>query len=147
MRRLLSVEFVRWRWAFVLGVAIAGGCHTEADTARRADVARVAHAADVLRNAPNDAKEPLVLELAHTRCRSQDACRLKRACLAAYQRELKALEGVAAVRHALAADGGRAQAERAGSLLALSERELEQAHRLSRRCADLEGKLERRYKF
>jgi hypothetical protein len=139
--------FARAFGALVLLATLAGGCHGAADAAHRADVARVARAVDVLRNAPNDAKLPPLIALQHTACRSDDACGLERSCLDAYDAEQRALQGTDAVRHALAGDAGAAAAERAGTLLALSQRELGEAHRLTRRCADLEGELHRRYKF
>jgi hypothetical protein len=118
-------------------------CHGEADEARRADVARVSEAVRKLREAPNDAKRPLLLALQQTPCTGDDACTLRKSCSDAYDREVSAVEGIAAVRHATQSTGP--VPPEATELLARSASEMKRAVLLTKGCADLEAATKRRY--
>jgi hypothetical protein len=105
----------------------------------------VVYAIESLRNAPNDAKPPLLKALSNVECKIDDVCALKRACVEAYEVHLRALQGARAARHAIESDAGADK--RAAQLLGESARYLEQATEKTKRCTDLEGEVVRNYKL
>ena len=123
------------------------GCHGEAEQAQRAEAARIAHAVDALRDAPNAAKAPRLKALEQMPCSVPDVCELQRVCVDAYRRQVHALDGVSAVRDELAGDAGPQAAASAAALLGASRKELSAAHTGARHCADLQGSAVRKYKL
>ncbi len=124
---------------------LLAACHGEAEQAHRTEAGRVAHAVESLRNAPNAKKAPYLASLERTPCSVPDVCELKRACVGAYQRQLAALAGVQAVRHALAADAAPALAASAAGQLDSAQKDLGAARHDTEHCADLQGAVTRRY--
>jgi hypothetical protein len=123
-----------------------GGCeHTEQQIERRREAERVVYALESLRNAPNDAKPPLLKALEGVACVTEEICELKRTCVGAYEVHLRALAGTRAARHAVESDAGADK--KAAELLGQSARWLEEAARKTKRCADLEGEIVRKHKL
>ncbi len=120
-------------------------CHGEAEQAHRTEAGRFAHAVDSLRKAPNDDKAPYLAALERMPCSVPDVCQLKRACVDAYQRQLRGLAAVRVARRLLDADGGPAQAASAAAGLASAPKVLSDARQRARHCADLEGAVARHY--
>jgi hypothetical protein len=98
-----------------------------------------------VRSAPNDAKPPLLKALGNAECTLDDVCELKKLCVEAYEVHLRALSGTRAARHAVESDAG--SNKKAAELLGQSARWLEEAADKTRRCADLEAEIIRKYKL
>lgn len=129
-----------------LVAALVSSCEkTERQMERRREAERVVYAVETLRSAPNDAKPPQLKALENAGCNEPDVCELKRACVDAYQVHLRALSGARAARHAIEQDAGKDKL--AADLLGQSARLLEQATQKTKRCADLEGEIVRKYKL
>jgi hypothetical protein len=130
----------------VLVLVLALGCgKTEAQIERRAEAERVVYAVESVRNAPNDAKPPLLKALGNAECKLDDVCELKKLCVDAYEVHLRALNGTRAARHAVESDAG--SAKKAAELLGQSARWLEEAADKTKRCTDLEATIIRKYKL
>jgi hypothetical protein len=122
------------------------GCgKTEQQIERRREAERMVYALESLRNAPNDAKPPLLKALEGVACTLDDVCALKRICVEGYQVHLRALAGARAARHAVESDAGAHK--KTAELLGQSARWLEEAAHKTRQCADLEGEIVRKYKL
>lgn len=135
------------RWAFALAGLTALACRGEAEEAHRAEAARVARSVQQLRAAPNPAKAPFLAALEAEPCASSDARELKATCVAAYRDLLGALGTARELASALAMDAAAPPAASAAALVEGSEARLARAREGTRRCADLEGALARRYRF
>jgi len=125
-----------------IAALVSVACHGEADEARRADVGRVSEAVRKLREAPNEAKRPLLLALQQTPCAADDAVTLRKSCSDAYEPLLAALDDIGAVRFAMQSGASKAVDV---TLLQRSESRLKEAEMLTKACADLEGAMKRRY--
>lgn len=128
-----------------MALALLTACHGEAEQAHRTEAGRVAHAVDNLRNASNAKKGPFLTSLERMPCSVPDVCELKRTCVDAYQRQLKALAGVRAVRRSLARDAAPGAAASAAGVLDSAQKELVDAKHRTEHCADLQGTVTRRY--
>ena len=116
-------------------------CHSrEAELA--ASAGQVARAVEALRNAPNEAKAPLIASLEKSECRDAKACELKATCVSAY-RLLESARGASANAKALLGkrDGGAPAAVEAALEVNRAQSELERARELSERCATDQGRL------
>jgi hypothetical protein len=134
------------RAALGLLAAATAACHGEREEALRAEAGRVAEAVRKLREAPNPAKPPLRKALDATSCTTEDTCGLKKSCANAYALQERALEGLAAVRHATTgASAAEPVPSAAAALLSDVTANLERAKTLSKDCADLEGAVRRKY--
>jgi len=127
--------------ALVVSLSSVAACHGEREEARRAEAGRIAHAVEALRNAPNEAKRPLLSALERESCSSNDVCAVKKDCTTAYSATLDALDALAAVRHA-ARDPGPLPSNVA-VLLTRTEADLRRAQDLATKCADAEAALRR----
>jgi hypothetical protein len=134
---------------FALLSALCAGCGSEKEQELRREAARVSRAVDVLRAAPNDAKPPRLAALRATECAAQDVCDVKRACMAAYEHHLAAMNGTRAATHAVGADGALTPdaARAAAELTERSEEELNKAKDLNRQCLALQGALRRKHRL
>jgi hypothetical protein len=138
----------RGRWSWLLLVALSSAtpvaCDGTQQAAERSDADRVAHAVRLLREAPNDAKRPLLRALEGVECTSPRACEVRERCLEGYGSYLEALDAIATARRALARDGGAAADERTALLLAVAQRKLKQAEVAVERCTVLSAALVRK---
>jgi hypothetical protein len=118
------------------------GCRSTEARAREAEFARLGQAIDALRNAPNEAKAPLIASLEKSECRDPKACELKTTCVSAY-RLLESARGASANAKALLGkrDGGAPAAVEAALEVNRAQSELERARELSERCATDQGRL------
>jgi hypothetical protein len=99
-----------------------------------------------LRETPNPEKAPLRKALEATACTADDTCGLKKSCGEAYALQERALDGLAAVRHATAgASAAEPVPSAAAALLSEVTEKLEHAKTLSKTCADQEGAMRRKY--
>jgi hypothetical protein len=127
-------------------VSPLSACSGDRERKQKAEVARVAHAVDVLREAPNEAKRPLLKALQATACVESDACELRRVCGDAYASHLAAIEGSRAVSAQLQA-GVIGNERDIAQLMAASKRALELGKQQSHACTELESTLKRRYRL
>jgi len=112
----------------------------------RAEAGRVAEAVRKLREAPNPEKAPLRKALEATVCTADDTCGLKKSCAGAYALQERALDGLAAVRHATSgASAAEPLPSSAAVLLSEVTASLERAKAQAKGCADLEGTVRRKY--
>lgn len=118
-------------------------CHGEAAEGRRAEAGRIAEAVRALRAAAPEEKRPLLKSLGETLCSAEDLCALRKTCEEAYELELSANDGIAAVRHSAQADDP--VPKEAAALLGQVEGILRRAVELTKTCADREAETRRRY--
>jgi len=128
-----------------LFAALVIGCSGARDQQRRAEAGRLGRAIDVLREAPNSDKRPLLRALESEPCTAPDLCTLKQTCVEAYTRHLHALDGVQASRRALESPEPETDSRRVAELVTASERELAAARKIGERCTELRGEAQRRY--
>lgn len=120
-------------------------CRSSQARRLEAEVARLSHAIDALRNAPNAGKSALLEALEQTLCEQPEACQLKETCVTAYKRHRAAIEASERARGLLdARDGGTRAVLAAASELNQAEIELEHARTLTDRCSADEGALKRK---
>jgi hypothetical protein len=129
-----------------LAALLALSCHGEQEQARRADAGRLVRAVQLLRDAPNDGKRPLLSALEHLPAQDGELGALQTACVSAYSLEVEGIEALSAIRRATRGADEPVPPE-AALLLSRSEEALHRAAGLTRRCADLEGEARRRYKL
>jgi hypothetical protein len=125
---------------------VLSGCraHGESAEAVRAEAGQVARAVRTLRDAPNEAKAPLLDALSATPCSANDVCAARDACAAAYGIQVQALENLHAVRRA--ATGSTDPVPSAAvDVLARAESDLRRAADQEKACADLEAALTKKY--
>jgi hypothetical protein len=141
----------RLRFAWRFGAVCASVCLSlsacRSSQARQleAEVARLSHAIDSLRNAPNAGKVALLEALERAQCTEPEACQLKETCVTAYRRHRAAIEASERARGLLdARDGGTRAVLAAASELNQAEIELEHARVLTDRCSADEGALKRK---
>jgi hypothetical protein len=125
------------------------GCPGEVEQRGRGEAERVARAVSVLREADNAAKRPLLNALSAQRCTEPPVCELQRTCAEAYRGHLDGVQKSEAVRQKLDAPEGGAPLQSAELLQELdtAEHMLHMARESVRQCADLEGKLRRKYRL
>ena len=134
--------------AVLIGIVCVLGCQDEARTRAKLEAARVGHAIDLLRKAPNPAKPKQLESLRAVPCKSADVVRVRDHCAQAYAVHLDALEQIAAGRSSLAADAGISDSLAANAALAhlaKARQSLDSARKLMRDCANAEADLRRRY--
>jgi hypothetical protein len=119
--------------ALALAVALALGCHSDAQRAEQARVAHLAERIDRLRRADNPDKRVLLEALKRTECVGPDACGLKDLCVRAYEVHQRALDEIEALKRT-PPDAGPSPSLRAR--LGTAERDLRQAKDLGERCAE-----------
>ncbi|MFZ5891659.1 MAG: hypothetical protein ACOY0T_11450 [Myxococcota bacterium] len=128
-----------------LGAALVGsllGCRSSEARAREAEFARLGQAIDALRNAPNEAKAPLIAALDNAECRDAKACELKQTCVSAYRQLDSARSATAHAKDLLAQpDGGASAAVAAALEVNRAQTELASARELTERCATDQGRL------
>ncbi|MCC6903104.1 MAG: hypothetical protein IT377_29305 [Polyangiaceae bacterium] len=100
-----------------------------------------------LREADNADKPARLAALRGTLVSEPDLGELKTECVSAYELYTKGLEAVRAVKKALASDGGQAEAQRAGELLASAESDVAAGKQRATRCAEIEGRVVAKYKL
>jgi hypothetical protein len=138
--------------AFVVAIAIllsllaAAGCGG-AERAAKAEAAGVVRAVAALRDAPNEAKAPLLATLKGAACSDPEVCALKKVCVSAYEQHLSALELTAEVKGRLDSGADAGEAQKLGVLLGDAERKLVESRTLSDRCVEREGAARRRFKL
>jgi hypothetical protein len=130
----------------VLSALALCGCRSQEARALEAEAARLGRAIDALRDAPNEAKAPLLRALEAEACDNSDTCGLKALCSRAYSRHVEGLDKSARVKSLLAADAGTEQAQAAAALLKEAESALAEAAQLTEECAAKQGELRRRLK-
>ncbi len=132
---------------FLLAAALAlFGCRSQEARAVEAEAARISRAVDALRDAPNEAKSPLLRALDAESCDHPETCGLKALCSRAYSRHVEGLDKSARVKALLAPDAGADQAQAAAALLSEAEAALGEARRLTEDCAAKQGELRRKLK-
>lgn len=122
------------------------GCRSQEARALEAEGARIGRAVDALRDAPNEAKSPLLRALDAEACDHAETCGLKALCSRAYARHVEGLDKSAQVKTLLAADAGADQAQAAAALLRAAESDLREASQLTEECAAKQGELRRKLK-
>ncbi len=122
------------------------GCRSQEARALEAEAARIGRAVDALRDAPNEAKAPLLGALEAEACDDSETCGLKALCSRAYSRHVEGLDKSARVKAMLAPDAGAEQAGAAVALLKEAESALAEAAQLTEDCAAKQGELRRRLK-
>lgn len=122
------------------------GCRSQEARALEAEAARIGRAVDALRDAPNEAKSPLLAALEGEACNDPETCGLKALCSRAYSRHVEGLEKSARVKALLAPDAGTGPAREAVALLREAEDALAEAAKLTEECAAKQGELRRRLK-
>jgi hypothetical protein len=130
--------------AIFLAGALFIGCSGRREQQERAEAGRLGRAIDVLREAPNEGKRPLLRALENEPCSVAELCTLKQTCVEAYTRHLRALDGVQASRRALESRD-ETDSRRVAELVRISELELGAARKIGERCAELRGEVQRRY--
>lgn len=126
-------------------LATAGGCRSPEARALEAESSRLGRAIDALRDAPNDAKLPLVRALEAEPCSHPDACGLKALCVRAYRLHVDGLAASERARALLAEpDGGDVAALAAAGALREAEDALARASTLTNDCTARQGELRRR---
>jgi len=133
------------RTLFVL-LLVPFGCRSTEARALEAEAARIGRAVDALRDAPNEAKAPLLRALETEACEHPDGCGLKALCSRAYARHVEGLDKSARVKALLVPDAGTERAHAAAALLKEAEAALGEAARLTEDCAAKQGELRRRVK-
>jgi hypothetical protein len=132
---------------FLLASALALiGCRSQEARALEAEAARLGRAIDALRDAPNEAKTPLLRALDAEACDHTETCGLKALCSRAYTRHVEGLDKSARVKALLAPDAGAHQAREAALLLGEAESAVGEARKLTEDCAAKQGELRRRLK-
>ena len=122
------------------------GCRSQEARALEAEAARIGRAVDALRDAPNEAKSPLLAALEAEACDDPETCGLKALCSRAYSRHVEGVEKSARVKALLAPDAGTEAARAAVALLREAESALAEAAKLTEECAAKQGELRRRLK-
>ncbi len=130
----------------VLSALALFGCRSQEARALEAEAARIGRAVDALRDAPNEAKAPLLGVLEAEACDNSETCGLKALCSRAYSRHVEGLDKSARVKAMLAPDAGTEQAQAAAALLKEAESALAEAAQLTEECAAKQGELRRRLK-
>lgn len=133
------------RFLLVSALALLG-CRSQEARALEAEAARIGRAVDALRDAPNEAKSPLLRALDAEACENPDTCGLKALCSRAYARHVEGLDKSARVKTLLAPDAGADRTQAAAALLREAESALGEAQRLTEDCAAKQGELRRRLK-
>jgi hypothetical protein len=131
----------------VLSAGFSAACRSQAARALEAEAARVSRAIEVVRDAPNPAKAPLLEALKKEPCEHARTCELKELCVNAYSRHVDALGKSQRARTLLAAPAGGAEAAlEAASVLNRAEATLDEAKRMTEACAAKQGELRRELK-
>lgn len=123
-----------------LTLALASCSRTPAqDTVLEA--ARMNHAIEALRKAPNPAKQERLEALRKLSCQAAPVCRLKQVCLEAYAAHVAALARVAEVRRAQ----DRGSTSMLSKRLDRARRALIAAERQTQECVSVQTAFQRRY--
>ncbi len=80
-------------------------CRSSGEQESRADAARLSHAIDAVRNAPNDAKHETLDALKAIGCNEDERCALKKVCVEAYESHARAVDVIASAREDLEKSG------------------------------------------
>jgi hypothetical protein len=126
--RLFDAAFVALLFSACLG------CKSDAQRADQGRIANLAERIDRLRRADNRDKRELLEGLKKAECVGPDACGLKDLCVRAYETHQRALDAIETMKKLAASDAGPSPAVR--QRLAEAERDLSEAQRLGRECAD-----------
>jgi hypothetical protein len=105
----------------------------------KSEAAAVSRAVNSLREAENEKKPELLGALRATECSAPDVCRVRSACLVAYELHVETLSRV----RGMAIDGGDANAV----VLDQLKQDLDRARDLGKKCTDAQGEMIRRYKL
>jgi len=116
---------------------------SQPDIEAKQSAGRVAHAIEVVRDAPNARKATALAELAKVACSGPDVCETKNVCQSAYRLHVEATTLTQAAKLKLSA-GDAAEAAR---LLGASERKLSAASPQVDACLTRESALRRHYKL
>jgi hypothetical protein len=114
----------------------------------KVEVDRVLFAVDSLRKAENDEKAELLTVLEGLSVESDEAKNIKKMCADAYGLHVSTLAELRAIKSGLSARGASPSAHPSFAALGQlkgAEAQLERARELTRRCADVEGELRRKY--
>jgi hypothetical protein len=122
-------------------LAVAIGCHSDAERREQARVANLAARIDRLRQAPNGDKRPLLDALAAAECVGAEACALKDLCVRAYQVHQRGLDAVAVLQRQAAADADRASVQ---EQMRAAEADLTRARELGELCAEAQVRTVRK---
>jgi hypothetical protein len=98
-----------------------------------------------LREADEAGKPPRLAALRAVDCDTREACELRDLCAEAYAAHISGVSATHAVARSLAADAGPREAQSAGKLLEVAERDVKKAKELTGKCADSEAELRRRH--
>jgi hypothetical protein len=129
--------------ALVTALLLCASC-TDSETRREAE--RVVTLVRALREASDADKPPRLSALEAAECKAQDVCDLKQECVASYRLYLRGLDGVRAVKKALASDAGE-DATKAASLLDQAEKDVERGRERATHCNQAEARVATRYKL
>jgi hypothetical protein len=128
-----------------LAVLALVSCRHEERERQRSEAGRVSRAVELLREAPNSEKSPLLSALRRTECTLDRTRELKDMCVRAYQLHIDALDGVRAAQRSVRDDA--ASAGDVAELVVSSEKKLSQSLELQNKCALLQGALRRDLKL
>jgi hypothetical protein len=134
---------IRRLGAPLLAACCALGCSSAQDIDAKQSAGRVAHAIEVVRDAPNAGKAVALAELGKAACSGPDVCETREACRAAYALHVEATTLTQAAKLEL----NEGNAAEAANLLGASEQKLTEAAPKVDACLDREGALRRRYKL
>jgi hypothetical protein len=138
----------RGRFASCAGLALALACACGGrERAAKAEAAGIVRAVAALRAAPNAAKATLLPGLEGVGCSDAQVCETKRVCVAAYEKQGRALELTDRARTRLDTGVDASHAAELNALLGEAERELQKSRALADQCAELEGALRRRFEL
>jgi len=124
-------------------VCAAFACSSAQDIEAKQSAGRVAHAIEVVRDAPNAAKAVALAELGKAACSGPDVCETREACRAAYALHVEATTLTQAAKLKL----NEGSAAEAANLLSASEQKLTEAAPQVDACLTRESALRRRYKL
>jgi hypothetical protein len=131
------------RGAGVISLAVfALGCRNAQEEAR-GEAGVVSRAIDGVRAADNAAKAVALGALRSAPCSHPDVCRVRSACLSAYELHVSALKS--AVEAQAFIDAG--SADRAAAVLASAEQDLKRSAKLAQRCTEQQGELIRGFRL
>ncbi len=130
--------------ARIAALACALACACGPSSEEKAEAGALSRAIDLLRNAPNAGKAPLLNALKATRCTRPELRALQDRCADAYGLHVRGVEHELEAKAKLAAG---ADAGTVSALLASAEDELNRARPLVERCTDQQAELKRRYRL
>jgi hypothetical protein len=122
---------------------LAASCSLGPSASDKAEAGLLTRAIDVLRDAPNAGKGPLLDSLKAASCSIPDLCELQKQCVDGYGQHVAALSETERAKGLLKSAGSETQAAQA---LDDASKELAEAAPKIAKCADAEGAAKRKYK-